>query len=241
MDRTDKSSLIAFEGIDGAGKTTQVNLLVDFFKAAGEPVLQSKEPTDGPWGRKIRQSATKGRMSPAEELHAFVEDRKQHIRDTILPALSRGETVILDRYFYSTIAYQGSQGQNPDAVAAQMFDLALVPDVVFLIDVPPDVGVSRIQTGRGETPNAFEDVDHLRQVHKGFQDLARKYQNIVVIDGTRDIESVRRAIIRQLLEGILKLRYCAKAYGCDSPEYCAYRIAGSCRWARMCKHADLYP
>jgi dTMP kinase len=239
MDRTDQSTLIAFEGIDGAGKTTQVGLLAEFFRRADVPVVASKEPTDGPWGKKIRKSATHGRMTLAEELNAFIEDRKQHIREVIQPALTRGDTVILDRYFYSTIAYQGSRGENPDVVAAQVFDLALVPDVVFLIDVPPEVGVGRIQTGRKETPNEFEGIDQLRRVRAGFHELARKHSNIIVIDGTRDMETVRRDILRPLLEGVLKRRFCAKAYGCDSPEYCMYRMSGSCRWAQMCRQSHL--
>jgi dTMP kinase len=66
--------------------------------------VRSKEPTDGPWGQKIRQSAQTGRMSVEDELHAFTEDRKEHVRDLILPALTAGKAVVLDRYFYSTIA-----------------------------------------------------------------------------------------------------------------------------------------
>lgn len=239
MDRTDHSTLIAFEGIDGAGKTTQVALLADFFRRAGEPVVASKEPTEGPWGRRIRKSAISGRMTPAEELHAFVEDRRQHIREVIQPALTRGDTVILDRYFYSTIAYQGSRGENPAAVSSQVFDLALVPDVVFLIDVPPEVGVCRIRTGRNETPNEFEGLEQLRRVHAGFQDLARQHANIIRIDGTQDVESVRRAIMRTLIDGVLKRRFCSKSYGCDSPEFCSFRITGTCRWAQMCRHSQL--
>lgn len=238
MDRTDRSTLIAFEGIDGAGKTTQVDLLAAFFRAAGEPVKQSKEPTDGQWGRKIRKSAAHGRMPPADELHAFIEDRKEHIRDLIQPSLARGETVILDRYFYSTIAYQGSQGQNADAIAAQMVNLALAPDAVFLIDVPPEVGVARIRNGRRETPNAFEDVAHLRLVHSGFRELAKKMPNIHIIDGTQDIESVRRAIMRVLIDGVLKKRFCSKDYGCDGM-YCSFRLAGTCRWAQLLQHTRL--
>jgi dTMP kinase len=104
--------LLAVDGIDGAGKTTQVKLLADALRAAGENVLASKEPTDGQWGRRLRQSAQNGRLSLEDELHAFIEDRKEHVATTILPALAAGSVVLLDRYFYSTIAYQGARGAD---------------------------------------------------------------------------------------------------------------------------------
>jgi dTMP kinase len=198
MDRTDAGTLIAFEGIDGAGKTTQARLLAEHVRAAGKTVVASKEPTDGPWGRKIRASATAGRLPPADELHAFTEDRKEHVRDLILPALRRGETVILDRYFYSTIAYQGSNGFDPGLLAADMLAAFPVPDAVILIDVPPGVGLARIREGRGETPNAFEQLSHLEEVRRLFLDLAARHANVHVFDGTRDVASIQGSIVKSL-------------------------------------------
>jgi dTMP kinase len=242
MERTDSGILIAFEGIDGAGKTTQVGLLSEFFRDTGEPFVSSKEPTDGPWGKKIRQSATNGRLSPADELHALTEDRKEHVHNLICPALKEGKTVILDRYFYSTIAYQGTQpGQSAENIAKTMFDIAVEPDVVIVIDVPPEIGLYRIRHTRGDTPNAFETEDHLATVREAFDRISNKYKNVIKIDGLKDIEGVRREIITKLIFGVLKKRYCAKDYGCDQPEYCSYRITGTCRWAKMCKHAGLHP
>lgn len=240
MDRTDNSTLIAFEGIDGAGKTTQVGLLAEFFKSASVPVVTSKEPTDGKWGRKIRESAKSGRHSPAEELRILTEDRKEHLNTLIRPALTRGDTVILDRYFYSTIAYQGTQsGQSLSSITQQMFDIALKPDAVIILDVPAEIGMYRIQDGRGETPNAFETVEHLRIVRDAFREIAGQYDNVIFVNGTQDVEGVRREIVQKLIDGVLKKRYCAKAYGCDSPEYCSFRATGSCAWAKICSHARL--
>jgi dTMP kinase len=235
MDRTDSGILIAVEGIDGAGKTTQANLLAEFFTSAGEEIVRSKEPTDGPWGRKIRASAATGRMSPADELHAFTEDRKEHVRDLLLPALRAGKIVILDRYFYSTIAYQGANGLDAGTIAADMFATFPTPDAVLLVDVPPAVGLARIVEGRGEKPNAFEQLEHLQDVRQIFLALAAKHDNIAVIDGTQSIVAVRQALLRSLLDGVLKKRYCTKAYGCDDPLSCSDRINGTCRWADMCQ------
>jgi dTMP kinase len=194
MKRSDTGVLIAFEGIDGAGKTTQVGLLVDFLQSRGKRVLRSKEPTDGRWGRKIRQSASVGRMSLAEELKAFIEDRKEHVAGIILPALSRGEIVVLDRYFYSTIAYQGSRGADIDALTTEMLSIAPEPDAALLLDVPPKVGLARIEKGRGETPNAFETLETLEKVRSVFLRIAKTAKNVHVIDGTPAPSLVHEAV-----------------------------------------------
>ena len=100
---------IVFEGIDGTGKSTQVRLLAKALRELGQEVVTSKEPTDGPVGTRLRQSAEKGRLSPQEELDLFHQDRRDHVQSLIAPALERGDTVIVDRYFFSTMAYQGAR------------------------------------------------------------------------------------------------------------------------------------
>jgi len=96
-DNRRKGILLAFEGVDGAGKTTQVKLLEEALKNAGENVVVSKEPTEGVWGQKIRKSASTGRLPLDEELEAFIEDRKEHIKKLIAPSIEQGKIVILDR------------------------------------------------------------------------------------------------------------------------------------------------
>jgi dTMP kinase len=206
MKRVDSGLLIAIEGIDGAGKTTQVNLLTDFFTSSGVNVVRSKEPTDGYWGKKIRESAATSRMSLDEELEAFLEDRKEHVRDKVAPALNRGDTVILDRYFYSTIAYQGSRGGDLDEITTRVLENAPEPDVVFLLDVPPEVGLSRIAHGRQEIPNAFETHKDLEAARAVFLDLATRWPNIVVIDGIPAPQIVHQRILRAFPTGLLKTR-----------------------------------
>src|SRR5262245_48730398 len=200
MTRTDAGTLIAFEGIDGAGKTTLLNLLADELKAMGFPVVCSKEPTNGKWGRQIRRSARDGRLSLAEELRILTEDRREHVRETILPAIVGGQTLLLDRYFYSTIAYQGSRGGDVESIAAAMTAEFPIPDVVFLIDVPADVGLARIAQGRSEVPNQFEQLDSLRAARQVFLNLAARYANIVTVDGTQPVEEVRMKILEHLGE-----------------------------------------
>jgi len=241
MDRTDDGLLIAFEGIDGAGKTTQIELLAGHLRRAGLTVATSHEPTTGPWGRKIRTSATRGRLSPANELHALTEDRKEHVRDLIGPSLAAGSVVLLDRYFYSTIAYQGLQSGDTERIAQDMFRIAPTPDAVVLLDVPAELGQARIRDGRHETPNEFEQLGNLRRVRDAFLALGRKYENVSVVDGSNSIDAVRQCIAKLLLAGPLKTKYCSKSYGCDDPVYCSYRANGSCRWVTLCREADVQP
>lgn len=205
MKRSDPGILIAVEGIDGAGKTTQVDLLVRFLEEAGETPVRSKEPTDGTWGRKIRQSAASGRMSLEEELAAFVEDRNEHLREKILPALNVGKIVVLDRYFYSTIAYQGSRGGDVAGIAARMLATAPEPDIVLLLDVPPEVGLARIRE-RGDTPNTFEKQSSLAAVREVFQTLAKEHSNIVLIDATASVADVAKAVAEAVMKGKLAAR-----------------------------------
>src|SRR5262245_41663250 len=101
--------LVAVEGIDGAGKSTLADWLVARLYAHGFDVLRTREPTGGPWGQKLRASMTQGRLSPKEELRAFVEDRREHVEQEIRPALADGRVVVIDRYYFSTAAYQGAR------------------------------------------------------------------------------------------------------------------------------------
>jgi len=230
--QTDPGILIAVEGIDGAGKTTQVGHLYDFFQAVGEPVLRSKEPTDGVWGQKIRRSAAEGRMSLQDELSAFVEDRKEHVRDVIQPALLAGKTIILDRYFYSTVAYQGSRGGDVDALLAWMLETAPEPDVVLLLDVAPEVSLARITEERG-TPNAFETIANLKAVRSVFLRLAEQRANMRVLDASANPRIVRREILKLLVDGVLSKRHFARRWGCVDPLECIGQKSRSCRWVQM--------
>jgi dTMP kinase len=108
--------LIVFEGIDGSGKTTHVRLLDQRLRRAGYDVVCLKEPTEGPWGQKLRQLAQHGRQEipPTTELEWFLQDRREDVEHNIQPALARGQIVVLDRYYFSTIAYQGTLQLDPE-------------------------------------------------------------------------------------------------------------------------------
>lgn len=232
----ERGAFIVIEGIDGAGKTTQSTGLAAFLQRHDIEAIRSKEPTDGPWGTMIRQSAKTGRMSAENEIDAFSNDRREHVANLIEPSLSSGKTVILDRYFYSTIAYQSVAGYDHDRITRRMMEEFPIPDVVVLLDVPAEVGISRV-VDRDSQPNKFESLENLRQVREAFFQIKREHTNVVQIDGTDDAETVRYRITRMLLDGVLKKRYCGKAYGCDDPVTCGVRLSGDCLWAKLCRDA----
>lgn len=225
--------LVAIEGIDGAGKTTQWAMLRDALLAVNEEPTTSKEPTNGAWGRKIKESAANGRMSLSDELHAFVQDRSEHVHQVIYPALKAGRIVILDRYFYSTIAYQGSRGASVDELHAEMLAKFPVPDIVFVLDVDPCLGLYRVSHSRGETPNQFENVEQLTDARGIFIDLAQSDQRITVVDGTLSVAAVHAEVLHRFIDGPFKAKRCAKEYGCHDPFHCIPALTGNCEWWRL--------
>ena len=226
-----KGLLIAVEGIDGAGKTTQVEALRLALENCGESVVVSKEPTDGPWGKRIKESATKGRLPLGEELDAFLQDRTEHVDAVILPALTNSRTVILDRYFYSTIAYQGSRGADVGTLTQTMEDQFPVPDAVFVLDLDPTISLDRIHYSRRDTPNAFEQIEGLRTARTIFRQLTGDH--IYVLNAAQTITELHQEILNLLIDGPLKVKRCAKQYCCENPFDCAFRIRGKCEWYKL--------
>jgi len=184
---------IVIEGIDGAGKSTQANLLRDVFARAGREVIVSREPTDGEYGRLLRESASRGRHSPEQELDLFIKDRTQHVENLIKPALAGGKVVILDRYFYSTLAYQGARGGDIRALRAEMERRFPIPDVVIVLDMDPGVSRKRIARLRGDHPNEFESPEGLRRARGIFQSLSDPY--VTHIDAAGSKSEVHAAIV----------------------------------------------
>lgn len=190
--------LIAIEGIDGAGKSTQSMLLKRALEQRGYEVVLLKEPTDGVWGSEVRRLARLGRYaSPEEELELFLRDREENVKQNILPALESGHVVIMDRYYPSSMAYQGALGIDPQLIRERSERIAPVPDLVVVLDVPPEVGVSRILK-RGERPNYFEDKEYLRAVRDVFRHIAEEGMGVLV-DGTPPPEQVHARILELVM------------------------------------------
>jgi len=192
-----KGMLIAFEGIDGTGKTTQIRLLAEDLRSRGLIVVETREPTDGRYGQKIRELyKNRNSVTPEEELALFLADRREHVATLIAPALAAGQTVLTDRYYFSTAAYQGAAGHDPQKIVAENELFAPRPDLVILLEIPVALGVHRVQELRGETLNDFEQEEMLQKVAGIFASL--KDDNIRRIDGSGDAESVHALIMEQV-------------------------------------------
>jgi dTMP kinase len=174
------------EGIDGTGKSTQVRLLADWLRAQGCEVVTSREPTDGPWGRQLRESAVTGRLSLQDELDYFLRDRRQHVDEVIRPALAAGRFVILDRYYFSTMAYQGCRGMDPAVIRASNEAFAPVPDLLLVLDLDVDTALGRVGS-RGDTANEFERHDALARCREIFLSVAvQPFARIIPARGSLD-------------------------------------------------------
>lgn len=188
-------SLVIFEGIDGTGKSTQVRMLAEALEKKGVPVVTSREPTNGPFGQKLRDSMTAGRLSAEEELALFHDDRRDHVEHLILPDLEAGKVVILDRYYFSTMAYQGARGFDPVEIQRQNEDFAPVPDHVILLELPVAVALERIGIRDGQG-NAFEQKESLEACAAIFDSLEQPF--IHRIDATQDPDAVHEDVRREL-------------------------------------------
>jgi dTMP kinase len=188
---------IVIEGIDGTGKSTQAKRLAEYFRSQGSEVTLSREPTDGVWGTMLRNSASTGRLSPQEELDAFLKDRQEHVTETIKPALAAGHVVILDRYYFSTMAYQGARGFDPQKIRDDNEAFAPVPDLLLILDLDLDTALTRIGT-RGDTANEFEQRSNLERCRAIFLSLKDEpFVRIILSSGSPD--EVFAGIVRALV------------------------------------------
>ena len=193
--------LIVIEGIDGTGKSTQVRLLAEALRAEGHRVITSREPTDGPYGSRLRQSASTGRLSPEEELQLFLQDRREHVETLIQPALEAGEIVILDRYYFSTMAYQGVRGFDPREIRRVNEEFAPKPDLLLHLDLSVDEALARVGARDGSA-NEFEQREALQQCNDVFHSLTDDF--VHRIDTARPIEHVHADILAATREIIAK-------------------------------------
>jgi dTMP kinase len=182
--------LVALEGIDGTGKSTQAQRLTAIFGAQGYAVTSLHEPTASPWGSRLREAMTAGhrRLAPAQELDLFLRDRRYDVAAHIKPALAAGQLVLMDRYYFSTIAYQGARGIDPEHIRRLNEAFAPVPDLVFILLISPTEALKRIRQGRGQAADAFEQEEYLTSVDGIFRTF--KGNHIHPIDADQPIDVV---------------------------------------------------
>lgn len=200
---TGKSGLfISFEGIDGSGKSTQCRRLAETLRAKGHDVVLTREPGGSQGAEEIRALVLQGdpdRWSAETEILLFTAARRDHLERTILPALAAGKVVICDRFADSTRMYQGlSRGDLRETVdRLHTLMIGREPDLTLLIDMDPEVGLSRALSRHG-VEERFESfgADLQKQMRAGFLSLAQEYANrFRIIDGARDMDAVAADVL----------------------------------------------
>ena len=161
--------LVNLEGIDGCGKSTQSKLLLEKLEGEGEKVIILKEPTKRPHGQKLWDVLHGKRKATTEEiLELFVLDRIQHVEEKIQPALDDGAVVLMDRYYYSSMAYQVAGGIDVEDIRKK-HAFAPKPDVVLIFDLPVSVALERVK-GHSDA-DEFEKEEHLEKVRVAYLNL----------------------------------------------------------------------
>lgn len=194
-----KGLFITFEGGDGCGKTTQINLLDEYLRGKGYETLLTREPGSKGLGVKLREILLNydGDVSPVCESFLFLADRAQHVDCIIKPALEKGIIVLCDRHTDSTVAYQG-YGRGLDL--EQIYNLnkiatsGLKPDLTIVLDV--DVETSQKRVGAQKDRMESAGIEFFERVRKGFLEIAKREPNRVkVVDSTQSIEEIHKQIL----------------------------------------------
>lgn len=182
-----KGKLIVIEGIDGSGKSTCAKNLTEKLNSINIKTIYTFEPTHSHYGAKLRDGMLSEDLDAEEELLLFVKDRKEHIEYMIKPALEEGYFIILDRYFYSSIAYQGAKGIDINRIINMHKGFIIKPDIVFIFHLPIDIALNRIISKRG-IADRFENETYLKKVDKIFHSFNEPF--IYHIDTDKDIKII---------------------------------------------------
>ncbi|MDB3972049.1 dTMP kinase [Candidatus Thioglobus sp.] len=201
-----KGKFITIDGVEGAGKSTQIKFICDYLEAKGINVVLTREPGGTDLGEKIRElllSTTTKSMHSDSELLLMFAARNEHIHHKIIPALEKGDWVLSDRFTDASYAYQGG-GRGLDIERIEHLENWVLknftPDMTLLLDIPVDLGMSRVES-RGEKDRIeLEDLDFFERVRQAYIDRSEKYpQRIKLIDSSKSREHTS-AQIEKILE-----------------------------------------
>ena len=196
-----KGYFISFEGIDGSGKSTQIQKLAEFLEARDFDIVITREPGGSKGGEEIRNLLLQGnvdRWSAETEILLFTAARRDHLERIILPALKEGKIVICDRFTDSTRMYQGMRGVNLRNLVDTLNEKVIKfdPDLTIVIDINPEISLKRAKS-RKIVEERFEDfgVDLQMKMRKGFLELAKEFGNrIEVVNGQQSIDKLAQDI-----------------------------------------------
>jgi len=200
----------AIEGIDGSGKTTQVQKLSEYFEKQGKQVCITKEPTNGIIGELIHQILEKKIQLPFISLqYLFCADRAVHLQEEVIPELQKGKIVLSDRSLWSSVAYGitdfGLPANEKERLLMaynllSMYGGFLIPDKTFMLQVPAEIAMERMDKRHKEL-TIYEQIEKLKKIETEYEWLARQFKDfIVIIQGDRElsIEEVHRLVVSRL-------------------------------------------
>jgi dTMP kinase len=194
----DSGLFVALEGGDGAGKSTQVDLLVSALRERGHEVIQTREPGGTSVGKRIREILLDSKDSPTSKSEAllFAADRAQHAAEVIRPALARGAIVVSDRYLLSSIAYQGfARNLGPEKIAeiSHWATDDLAPDLTILLEVEPKFGLAR---AKDRNRMEAESAEFHNEVARGFKQYATNHpERFIVLDANQEVDALALVIL----------------------------------------------
>ena len=191
---------ITFEGIDGCGKTTQINFLTERFAKMKKPVVKTEEPGGTAGSNEIRKILLREnnfQWSVETEALLFMAARNDHVEKVIKPSINDNKIVICDRFMDSTLVYQGMRSSRAKQLSLDLFQLiAINPDITFLIDMEPEIALRRALS-RSTKEDRFENygINFQHELRKNFLDIAHKHSDrIRIIDGNQTPEDVAAQI-----------------------------------------------
>jgi len=205
-----KGKFIVFEGIDGCGKTTQINEIFNWLSCSSlisnnSSIIKTREPGGSLLGQKLRDLilSNNNDNSPTSltELLLYAADRTEHVAKIIAPSLEKGDWILSDRFSGSTLAYQG-YGRNIDAEIIKKLEIIACqgekPDITFLLDISPEESIAR---RKNQIPDRIESegINFLRKVNNGFKEIAKK-NNWIVITASHSKENITNTIKNILIE-----------------------------------------
>lgn len=208
MTKSNRGFLVDVEGIDGSGKTTHVDMIKSWLVGLGCKVITLKEPTQGKYGNLIAKLASEKKLTSEQELELFIKDREEDVTNNIMPALNSGKIVIMDRYYYSNIAYQAARGLDPAKIKEINEKFAPKPDLIIVLDIDPRNGMVRVNE-RKNTVEHFENVTYLEKVREQFLKIG-KQSNAILIKTDKSKEDVQREIEESIKEKLPSMvNYCS--------------------------------
>jgi len=199
-----KAIFIVLDGMDGSGKSEMIKLLHDYLsKNEKYRVLMTREPTDGVFGKKIREILAREEdpsINGENMLDLFIRDREEHLKNTIIPFLNNSDghdmnIVICDRYYFSTIAFQATQGLDIKMLIEINKDF-LKPEIAFIMDIKPEDALERIKTRKKEK---FEQLQFMKRLRAKFLELPNLLEdNIKIIDASKNRDEVFESLRQQI-------------------------------------------